>query len=805
MKSLILYFLLALLCNISLLHSKISSNEISIKDVKILYSNFPNDDKNLEIAIADFSAMWAIRVGTLLKFCHEENKLNKGVSSIILVKDESLKNLPSGTFEIYIDVDDIIISSYNSEGICHALYTIAHQVLGARWYWPSALGFEWIGEAPKEYTFDNLRVEPSFDMRTLYPMDNDFSLRNRLSKGYFLNHNAAKIFKPKYKSLYPNIFSSVSTSQSFVIGDTRLDLQPNFANPLAVDITAKEIVSFFKKNPYERSFSISPNDNTLFDESELTKSIVFPLEYFRDRPNYSNLTFSFANQVANKVFNEEGLWETPSGEKRYITMLAYYWTEQTPEFPIHPRIMPILTSDRAQWHDESYRMEDMDLIRRWSHAGSDRLGTWDYYYGAPYPYPRQFNEFLSSSILYLYENNVDVFFSQIPSFWGLDGPKAWLTAQLLWDADQDYNFLIEEFYNEFFGKASDDMFNFYNLSEIHRTRNEGKASWIKYYYNEAGIELFDTKTIKKMRDHLDLAKGKVLLNTRFGKRVEVVSQAFRLTELYSNFHATRKSLVNLVINKGNQDKSINRKALDLLLARESFMNYIDTLKHKNLHSEIKNFKLLGQTDPIYLSLIPIYKNEMYLNSSLNEKYKTEYSIGKKWVDRPKSFNSLISNYDFKSKESNWVEKNFLGPKLPKFENWIIDFRASKLFKIDALNKSDSYNIGLRITNSDAFNIYHYCDVNKMKGYILKSSIDYKISLDCRAQLRIDWIDNSGNVIEQLRLLQLPFNEDNTSLKLEIPLVPNQNASRAKISLFILRQGDEDYIEIKEINFLEEID
>ena len=118
-------------------------------------------------------------------------------------------------------------------------------------------------------------------------------------------------------------------------------------------------------------------------------------------------------------------------------MLAYYWAEQSPSIPLHPRVLPILTSDRSQWHDPIYRQEDKALIERWGKTEAEKIGAWDYYFGAPYPYPRQFSQWISESIPHLHKNRVDVFFSELPSMWGLDGPKAWLATQLLWDANAD--------------------------------------------------------------------------------------------------------------------------------------------------------------------------------------------------------------------------------------------------------------------------------------------------------------------------------------------------------------------------------
>ena len=155
------------------------------------------------------------------------------------------------------------------------------------------------------------------------------------------------------------------------------------------------------------------------------------------------------NAVAERVFSTHEMRQTPAGDSRYLTALAYYWTEAAPSFKLHPKVMPVLTSDRAQWHDPAYRLQDRRLIQQWANSGAERIATWDYYFGAPYPYPRQFNQWIVESLQYMHQNGVDVFFSQLPAAWGLDGAKAWLAAELLWDAEQDSQQLLGEYYQHF--------------------------------------------------------------------------------------------------------------------------------------------------------------------------------------------------------------------------------------------------------------------------------------------------------------------------------------------------------------------
>ena len=106
---------------------------------------------------------------------------------------------------------------------------------------------------------------------------------------------------------------------------------------------------------------------TIFYTTQLKrqKRQSYPRFILESVQNYTDMTFEFANKVARKVFNDAGLWKTDKGEDRYLGMLAYYWAEQSPNIPLHPKVLPILTSDRSQWHDSGYQQTDKNLIERW--------------------------------------------------------------------------------------------------------------------------------------------------------------------------------------------------------------------------------------------------------------------------------------------------------------------------------------------------------------------------------------------------------------------------------------------------------
>jgi hypothetical protein len=774
------------------------SNLIVLKELESIVIEEPIESPKLRKAVADFNALWTCRVGYLLEI--EAPSFGK-LRGIYLRQSNRLKSKKMGSFSLRKKGKGILVDAWNEEGLANALYYLAHNMLGARWYWPTPLGFEWVGTISDAWRISDRIIEPSFSMRSLYGSDTEYSLRNRLVGGYSFNHNLARIFKPEIQSIIPNIFADLGYRHIKHSGSRSTDPQPNLTHKGAVQLTALAAIHHFKKYPSAKSFSLSPNDNILYDTTEATEKAVSPITYFRKRPNYTDMTFEFANQVAHKVFNEAGLWKTDKGEDRYLGMLAYYWAEQSPSIPLHPRVLPILTSDRSQWQDSRYRQEDKALIERWGKTEAKKIGAWDYYFGAPYPYPRQFTEWISESVPHLHRNRVDVFFSQLPSMWGLDGPKAWLATQLLWDADAEAEDLLIEFYNEFFGDASEAIRAFYEKAESHRNKNEGDANWIKFYLDESGIELFPKSVLEEMRTSIEAAKSMVHPSSRYYQRIQIISEAFELTELYHAYHFARLDLLSYVTDK-EATEGIQR-VRNLELKRVHFLSRAKELVNNPLHAHFEYFLKLGQTDPIAFSLIPIMRKGESVDQAFQKQYGKLLSIAKDWINTPDSFKTRIGNPSLQASFENAKERDFLGPKIPQIKYWQIDFRPAEALAIEPLSVDGETTKGLRILNADMFQLYTLALLAPQREYLLKAKIKSKISPDCRAQLRLDWINESGVKFESLRMIQLPNGASNGHFELEIPLIAPEAAEKAKISLYVQRQGERDFLEIEEINFLRE--
>jgi hypothetical protein len=696
---------------------------------------------------------------------------------------------PTGSFSIKRHGSQVFIRAAEEAGLINGVYALCHDLLGARWYWAGDLGLEYVGDVPTYFPKWGWRSSPQFVQRQFHPSNNTYSRRNRLVNGYSFNHHLAQIFNPEIYASDPEVFASIRGKVRVPKGNLSTDAMPDMTHWRAVEIAAEAALTHFIQNPESTSFSLSTNDNSDFDDREQTQQALGELEYFRGRPNYTDYVFHFMNAVAQKVFNEAGAWQTPSGKDRYLTGLAYFWTEQSPSFKLHPRVLPILTSDRAQWHDPGYRAEDRALIERWSKSGVERIGTWDYYFGAPYPYPRQFNQWIIESLRYLSDNNVTIFFSQLPSAWGLDGGKAWLTSRLLWDPYQDAEALLDEYYTHFFGPAAEPMRLFYERAEAHRNTNEGTANWIKLYLDEAGVELFPQEFLRELRNLIEIAYAAVHKESKYAARLKVVSDAFAFTEHYAAMQSARRSLLESTFA---EEAMLVNKIKDFATARTAFKAYAEVLMKNPMHSRLKYLLKLNQSDPIPFAMFKMSDLGQSLQDLQLEQYQPEKSILANWKMRRRQFVGVYSNTNLAHDPGAPQSRDFLGPALPQLAQWGMGFRASEALQVAPV----ADRAGLRISGADYFALQGSFNMGTARDYMIEFELEYKSSPDNRVFLQAIWKDEAGKKVRNEVLIRLPTGSSAGFQKIVIPVRAPERAFSLMLRLKTERQYANDVLQIR---------
>ncbi len=488
---------------------------------------------------------------------------NEGAEGAIHLAGSNHRRVGQGRLEetvaLKVVAGRVEISSYPTDAIEAAAAWFLETKLGARWFMPGPLGEHIPKRAELRLPPGDESYAPSYISRNLglaaSAEEQDWWNRNRLRAWFKYGHAMSGLFSPEDLRQNPDLAPQLNGRKFFPSTTTEGGWQPNIAAEGAA-AHAAEVLGRRR----EFSSPLGMNDSMSYDQSQATHGLLGEPRWFRLKPDYSKLVFRFINDVARRV------------PGRYLGAYAYDWTENTPGFPIERNVVPFLTADRSEWFDPKFAEEDKALIKRWVAAGAEVVGLYDYYYGAPYLVPRPTLYAVSQSIPFAHQAGVRAFFAEVNPNWGLDGPKAWLAAQLLWDATAKPEDLLAIYYRDFWGEAAGPMREYFALCDNQWLNQPKPSYWIKYYKDEHQHLLFPAEVRGKLRDLLAAAQAAAHTElTR--KRVEFFAGAFAVTDAFCAWEEAKEQLSRLALAP-KVDRDQLRAAWQQLDATEAHLKQV---------------------------------------------------------------------------------------------------------------------------------------------------------------------------------------------------------------------------------------
>lgn len=390
---------------------------------------------------------------------------------------------------------------------------------------------------------------------------------NGLTPPLSFMHNLGDVFPPNLFSTHPDYFPWVAGKR----------LQPKAGSPSWNPDLGRADVALhaatmarhaFLEDPGRVSFALGVNDGLVFGESAETLAAVTPPRWFRGRPDYSNLVFGFMNRAAADLARTH--------PDKYLGALAYYWAENTPDFPVHPQVLPFLTADRSQGYDAAFWREEFALQERWGRAGSRRMGLYDYLDGIGFVIPRIHPHLIATSLAHARRSGFSDYFAEASPNWGIDGPMTWLVAQLLSDPQQNAEVLLDEYYERYFQEATEPMRRFFTRCEAQWLGQAGPSYWLKHYRNESQADLFPLAVCAELRQMLDEA-GRLARQNKIGVRVAFVAEAFGVTERFVRLNEVRASLSRATVTGGLAGRVGASLLGAYLAARANYIGYSQEL------------------------------------------------------------------------------------------------------------------------------------------------------------------------------------------------------------------------------------
>jgi hypothetical protein len=423
----------------------------------------------------------------------------------------------------------------------------------ARWFQPGGLGAEPGGQPRK--------IPPqTFLTRALSGTDRSdggvWANHNQLTPRFAFSHNLNQIFAPKIYDSHPEFFP-LEAGRRLRPPEKSQWWNPDLGRTDVAAFAAGRAAAYFDKHPQMESFALGINDGLVYGESPETLALISPQRWFRERPDYSNLVFTFMNRVAANLGKTH--------PDKYVGALAYYWNENTPDFPIHPQVVPFLTADRSQGYDVAFAGQERALQVQWAtrmaegrarRAGDGRqrteasapgrIGIYDYLYGQGFLIPRIHPKLIAENLREARRLGFTDYFAEMNPNWGLDGPQPWLVAQLLQDPEQSERQLLAEFYRRYFREAAFPMRLFFQRCEEQWMRQSGQSYWLKHFRNESQAAIFPSAVCRELRAILREARQQAKADV-VRRRVQQVSDAFGVTERFVAMQEARDTLNRLAL------------------------------------------------------------------------------------------------------------------------------------------------------------------------------------------------------------------------------------------------------------------
>jgi Domain of unknown function (DUF4838) len=423
------------------------------------------------------------------------------------------------------------------EATLFAVEWVLKNQAGVRWYAPGALGEVILPRRIWVIPDINVLREPAYVSREIGGLESadeiEWARHNALRARLEFKHALFDVFSPAASSRHDDWLPELQGRRYMPSSSHDRDWQPNLASPNVAAAAGRAAHTAFALDSGRVSFSLGMNDTVRFDQGPATRKLVEPLRYFRGMPDYSPLVFTFMNRAAFYV---------QPGSGRYLGCLAYFWCENTPPFPVDPRVVPFVASDRSQYYDSVFRASDLALMTRWGRSGVRAFGLWDYAYGDGFVIPRLPLKAFSDAVREGWRRGARGYFADTGAQWGFDAFKAWMIAQLLWDPERPIRELADDFYPGFYGPAAAAMRGYFEECEALWMHQPGPPRWLKFYCQEDQATLFPEEKCKHLRGLLDEAALAARCDPVIAARVALTSRAFAVTEAFGAFDRTRRIL-----------------------------------------------------------------------------------------------------------------------------------------------------------------------------------------------------------------------------------------------------------------------
>ena len=520
---------------ISLLFFSCSENKVSIDIPTLSNYNIISDYSD----VADTLNVYLNKsVGISLEISDKQKK-----RSIILVEKTDLNK----DF-ISIDYKDslITISANNKRNLYYATYDFIEKFLNVNWLSNDFTYYEDLKSInfPKNYSY---YFEPPVLTRTvhskLFYKDSVFADKLKVTNEAFPRYVPSARVHTFHRFLPYEVFYDKNPEYYALRNGKRLPTQLCLTNTDVLKIVKDSVNSFFNKSPNSDVISVSQDDNTQYCQCDKCSKID------NQEGSPAGTMIHFVNAVAESFPNKT------------ISTLAYQYTRKPPKVkPIENVLITLCSIECNRSVPIELGCKDFSSdLKGWSQL-TDNIRIWDYTtqftnFLAPFPnwgtIKPNINLFVDNNAKWIFEqhsNNDSELFEL----------RSYIMAKLLWNPNLDFQTLLNEFNNKYYGNGGK-----YISEYVNSIQNQiDNTSFFLFLYGDPS-QGFDSFLSPENLLNYDILFNKALnsveLDSEYYKRIlrSKISIDYAVLESY------RKNFSDLyqLTKTENDIKSINPKLI----------------------------------------------------------------------------------------------------------------------------------------------------------------------------------------------------------------------------------------------------
>ena len=409
-----------------------------------------------------------------------------------------------------IDNENIAIVSKSKQGLGYAVYDFLHRFVGYRWFMPGELG-EIIPERNELALCANadLIENPSFITFNNALMNGGNQSYLRSSRVTLLaTHNLGKIFPPEiFGKDHPEYYPFINGKRVVPPDGSGGQWQPCVSNPDLPEIAVAWARDYFSRNPDRIGFSLGVNDGGGDCHCENCQML---------KEQYGNQYIPFYNKVACFIRKEF--------PDKLVGFIAYGGAYDPPvNIKLEPNLYVEITNP--------FRDSDK-YITGWLEAGAKAIGAYDYLYGAGYIVPRHYPNVLGQKWKQAYEEYglKGAWLESSTRNWFFDGPRQYVLNNLAWNIYADIDELLDDYFLNFYGEATEPVKNFFaHIEEVYSRKvdpyypmaDRAKSVQLKEY------TFADVDTLTSLLQEANA----VAQQPQVKKRVHLLTRSFEFSKL----------------------------------------------------------------------------------------------------------------------------------------------------------------------------------------------------------------------------------------------------------------------------------